>query len=471
MTLIGIIAILAGAALFVRSLTNTGTAIFGPIGAIVFGIGWLLAGMSFGWIAMVAGAIGFLILAVSNPSTPRQKGIARTLAILGLLVTIPLGALWAWAYSNEEQPASAQTTLPSLAPTTSSTTMAPRTDCKDGHVVKMPDRGPTYRLNNGGVPDEYRNNVEGFRQFIRNQASGDPITLYIYYEQSSLQKVDPLVGPAELVENSTIADGNCYSDKGVRVFNEWAAHWKTAQLEPKAQITHTGGNTGVNGTTPTYSRGVSGSDQSGYDVTYRDANGNVTARHSVLNRCTQPTTPGPPSKQEGPTDNKPPPPGATTSTTRPGVTPTTQPPGSTTTTTRPGGTTTTTAPPGSTTTTTVPTCPNGTPIPPNGLCPKVGEEDPQVNTSIPAEVRGPGTTPVGTDPGPPDAPATHDSTNPDVRDDGYCQSCERPTSPSTTVPTATTVPPVTTPPTTAPPVVVVPPSDPPATQITAPPGR
>lgn len=76
----------------------------------------------------------------------------------------------------------------------------------------------------------------------------------------------------------------------------------------------------------------------------------------------------PPVKTPPPTSEPPP-------TTAP---PTTQPP-RTTTTTRPPGTTTTTRP--------VPKCPDGSPVPPNGLCPKNPEESVNNNPDVPDQVK------------------------------------------------------------------------------------
>lgn len=45
-------------------------------------------------------------------------------------------------------------------------------------------------------------------------------------------------------------------------------------------------------------------------------------------------------------------------------------------------------------------CPNGKRVPPSGVCPKNPAKDVGVNPAVPDPVKGPGTTPVGTDPGP-----------------------------------------------------------------------
>ena len=110
-------------------------------------------------------------------------------------------------------------------------------------------------------------------------------------------------------------------------------------------------------------------------------------------------------------------------------------------------TTTTTVP--ETTTTTVPeTTTTTVPETTTTLAPKDPSEDILVNPDVPPPVLGPGTTPVGEDPGTPDPVETHDPTDPDVADDGYCQTCEEPTFPPPPPPeevvsstTTTTLPP------------------------------
>jgi hypothetical protein len=66
----------------------------------------------------------------------------------------------------------------------------------------------------------------------------------------------------------------------------------------------------------------------------------------------------------------------------------------------------TTVPPSTVPTTTVPVplCPDGPlagkPVPPSGVCPKNPGADVNVNPRVPPAVRGPGTTPIGVNPGP-----------------------------------------------------------------------
>jgi hypothetical protein len=118
----------------------------------------------------------------------------------------------------------------------------------------------------------------------------------------------------------------------------------------------------------------------------------------------------------------------------PPTTPTTVPPKVPPTTVPP--TPTTTVPPN------IPTCPNGQPIPPNGLCPKDPSQDVNVNPDVPPQVQGPGTTPVGTSPGP--------STLPVDTPTGCVGDCPT-TVPLPTPTTTTTLPPEPTPVTPDPP--------------------
>ena len=132
------------------------------------------------------------------------------------------------------------------------------------------------------------------------------------------------------------------------------------------------------------------------------------------------------------------PPGVTIPPTTPPPTtqpPTTQPPSETTTTTRPSVTTTTT--PG-------PRCPDGSPLPPSGLCPK----DPSQSTA--------GTGQHG---GQEEGPSEGPTSEPAVIPPATYVPPTTPTIPPTTRPPVTapptTSPPATTPPTTAPPTTVI----------------
>ena len=112
------------------------------------------------------------------------------------------------------------------------------------------------------------------------------------------------------------------------------------------------GNTGVSNGTPTSGPAPSGNTE-GWMVVFVDATGKEIGAHGVRKRGGNPVTPAPVAPA-GPTDEP-----------------------------TPSG----------------PEAP-----PPPGLTPKDPSKDVLLNPEVPAQVRGPGTTPVGVDPGPPVAP-------------------------------------------------------------------
>lgn len=187
--------------------------------------------------------------------------------------------------------------------TTSSTSTTTATSRQ--FVIKLPKRDGN-RLNADGVDADKRGNADAFRKQIAEQAKHDPLTLYVYYMASPLGQAEPLANESVLAEDGKIVDGNVYSSKGEQVYKDWLAMWDSplTKISAVKEIKWQGANTGVTGTSVSQSDGVGGDDKSGYDVTYVDAQGNVVGQHSALDRCTQPTLPGP-SKlfPEGKTDN------------------------------------------------------------------------------------------------------------------------------------------------------------------------
>jgi hypothetical protein len=191
------------------------------------------------------------------------------------------------------------------------------------------------------------------------------------------------------VETSTLQDGECASDAAVTLVTELELAIAEAKVET-GEAPVDGYNSGVSGdaVVGAAQAGVSG-DREAIKVTLED--GTVIW---IMARCGNPVTAGPPSVPPGPTDE--------------------------------------------------PLCPDGTPIPPNGLCEKNDSENVLNNPDVPDQVKGPGTTPVGTDPGPA-TPAVDTPT-------GYATPSPAPT--PWTPPTATPVP--TTPPEVSNPEPVIP---------------
>ncbi|NTW62158.1 hypothetical protein HGB25_01970, partial [Candidatus Saccharibacteria bacterium] len=167
-------------------------------------------------------------------------------------------------------------------------------------VIAMPKRDG-HRLNADGV--KVHDDAKAFRDQIAEQAMHDPLTLQVYYNFSPLGEADPIQNPADLCKDGKIQDGNVYSEEGKRRYAEWLTLWKVADIASVREITFQAGNTGVSGNTVTQSGGVSGNNKAGYDIKYKDAQGNNVGEHSALERCTQPTG-GKHHFPEGPTDNE-----------------------------------------------------------------------------------------------------------------------------------------------------------------------
>ncbi len=227
----------------------------------------------------------------------RSVTIAGIALTAGLLVVLALTVFFGGS-SNSGATGTSTSTSTSEATTTTTTVAEPA--CGE-HEVILPNRAGG-KLNAAGTATP--GDPEGFRAQIAEQAAHDPLTLFLYYQASPLGTASPLSNEAVLVQDGRVEDGNCYSAVGISAYNEWLVLWKVTNLTPQAEITFQGVNTGVSGTSPTQSQGVSGSDKSGFDIAYVDANGVVIAQHSALNRCTQPTgNTAPPNVPEGPTDN------------------------------------------------------------------------------------------------------------------------------------------------------------------------
>lgn len=237
------------------------------------------------------------------------------IAVAGAVTAAFLGGMVAdkEAPSNEsvaaaEQPAEeapASTANVEAAPADTETEASPEVE---NFVIALPEREGN-KLNSAGVPESIQKDPEAFRLFIAEQAKSDPLTLCNFIEQSPLNECKGK--PEMYVTDGNIADGNTYNAAGMEAYEQWLALWNEAEITAVDQISYTGYNTGVRGTSLTHSTGVSGHNQTGFDIAYtvehKDGTQEVVG-HSVLNRCTQPTTDKPPVREripEGPTDDQP----------------------------------------------------------------------------------------------------------------------------------------------------------------------
>lgn len=253
------------------------------------------------------------------------------------------------------------------------------------------------------------------------------------------------------VDPATLVEGKCASAAAETLVTEIELAIAEAKVTPD-QAPENGRNSGVSDGNVVASShtGITG-DRQAVRVELKD--GTVIW---IMARCGNPVIEGPAPVPPGPTDQPPPetPPTTTPPTTVP---PTTPPP---------------TVPPPKE----KPKCPYNPALPPdhpNCLKPKDPSKDVLVNPKVPDQVKGPGTTPVGTDPGPARPPVDSPTgcNGPCDEDDGFDP-------PTTTTPPAQ--PPSTPPPTVpscgqhgqpscgntgiTPPTTVAPPSAPPVTE-------
>jgi len=257
---------------------------------------------------------------------------------------------------------------------------------------------------------------EEMRQEILTFNSHDVRGLMVYYNASPLGASSPITDITILVDGGKVVTGACFSETGMQKYTEWATLWKVAVIQPTDQMPPGWGNTGIDNGVPSSGASPTG-DTSGWMVVFVDANGKPIGEHGVMRRCGNPVTPMPVAPP-GKTDETPP----------------------------IGG------PPD--TTTTVP-----------GLTPKDPSRDVNVNPAVPDQVKGPGTTPVGGNPGPATPPVDSPSGC-----QGPCPTAPPPPppGPGVTVPvsnggnTGVTAPPTSAPPP-APPVTASP-----QTQVTSP---
>lgn len=271
-----------------------------------------------------------------------SKAAARIVVIVGVILTLFVGAPFGLSMPDWFDDKKSDTTA-------SDDAFVQRTpdECVDKYNVVF-DKNVGNRLDSDGAfgtPNQVR------EQFLKN-GQHDPRVLQLAVNASPLGKVTPVNDWKELVDNG------CYNEKARDLFQQTRGVYLAAKVEP-AMAPSNGINTGV---TPRGSgfqeQGVSGTDRESTRVTFQ--NGDVIY---IMHRCgnivtTKPIPKVPPKPQPEPEQPKPTP-------DRP-----------------------------------KPTCPDGKPFNPDGTCPKDPSKDVNNNPAVPDPVKGPGTTPVGTDPGP-----------------------------------------------------------------------
>lgn len=228
-----------------------------------------------------------------------------------------------------------------------STTTTTAAECGDRFVTKL-DENQKNKVLSSGVQAP---TSEEMRQELLTFNSQDPRGLHLYYNASPLGVASPINETSSLFEGGEIKSGVCFTEEAMQKYQEWSVLWKASRIEAVPSMPAGWGNTGVSNGTPTSGPAPSGNTE-GWVVIFVDATGKEIGTHGVMKRCGNPVTPAP-VVPAGPTDE--------------------------------------------------PTLP-GPETPPTGLTPKDPSKDVLLNPDVPEGVRGPGTTPVGVDPGLPTAP-------------------------------------------------------------------
>lgn len=218
-------------------------------------------------------------------------------------------------------------------------------DC-DGYNVVF-DKNEGDRLVSKGVSGT----PEEVRKTFLDYGKHDPRILQLAVNASPLGKVSP-------VDNwNSLVDDGCYTQQARDLYQQTSGAYLAAKVEPSTAPAN-GVNTGVTpGGSGFQEPGVYGDDKSRKATKVTFTNGDVVY---IMHRCGNIVTKKPIPKVPHKPKPKP-----------------------------------------------KPKCPNGSPMNPNGTCAKDPTKDVNVNPSVPPGVRGPGTTPVGTNPGP--ATQTYDT--------------------------------------------------------------
>jgi len=268
-----------------------------------------------------------------------NKGMVTIWSLIAVLALV-LTALVFWPESSKADDAAQQEIAAGLGPQRSPD------DCVDKYNVILDPNEGNRLVSQGthGSPEEVRD------AFLK-VGQHDPRVLQIAYNASPFGDVKPIEDWKTLVE-----DG-CYTAEARDIYQQVKGAYMAASVEPAMAPTD-GVNTGVNpGGDGFQQRGVDGDDRQATKLTFQ--NGKVIY---IMHRCGNIVTPGNPI---------------------PGVPEKPRP-----------------APPAQPSQPDGPQPPGKPDKPPPGVTPKDPSKDVNVNPAVPEQVRGPGTTPVGTDPGP-----------------------------------------------------------------------
>lgn len=313
-TLLGIGCVLAAIALAALATSPDRLTNLAVYGGAVAALGFLL--MGWGWITFLFILITLVVAALLYTETPAS--------LLGALVWVPAVLLLLFvtyrsavdddtvshqeaqqsehdAHQADGEPTTTttdsdrerETTTTTVGTTTTTEADTPTTapdagECVGGFDVWLSDRGDQFYLFADGIPATNRNNPEGFRTYIRDRAQHDPVVLFLFYQGSPLGVRAPLNEPHQLVTGGAMANGNCYTEEAITLYNEWVEWWDSASITARDPVTFRDYKAGVSfDHNAFYREGVTGA-VAGYDITYVDSS-NVTpagqngpAQHSVL---------------------------------------------------------------------------------------------------------------------------------------------------------------------------------------------
>lgn len=158
------------------------------------------------------------------------------------------------------------------------TTTAPNPASCGGFVVKL-DPNKDGNLISGGLSDE----PVKARQEVLDKAKQDPRILLVYFNASPLATREVVKSEAEI---APLKDGQCYTDNGKRLYNDWAKVWTGAMITATEIPAVTGINTGATpGGAAFQQEGILPGGK-GYRIQYP---GQEHANHDVAEACANPT--------------------------------------------------------------------------------------------------------------------------------------------------------------------------------------
>lgn len=213
----------------------------------------------------------------SVPTNHRISAGKRFGLLLALIVMIPATFLGVYGINKIDASKSAPP-APAVAAVSS---RVPDNAACDGFTVKL-DSHPGGNFS--PVPLT-ANSPDKAKQELLDQNKYEPTSLYGYYVLSPIYGKYPEVkSERDLVDKWE--SGACYSDVGKKLYNDWAWYWKQAVLTPRDHMPDSGVITGATQDGQVFQQTGKINDSTGYDVSYPGFGDQFN--HFARNECTQP---------------------------------------------------------------------------------------------------------------------------------------------------------------------------------------